>query len=121
MADRCPTCGYQFEREPGFFVGAYFVNFAITEGLLFLVLMGWIAVLAGNGGSVDVWPVLGIGLGLAVAAPVAFYPFSRTIWSAIDLAMSPLELKEIVDAEDAVHGPPDEPGTRREASGPLDP
>src|SRR5687768_5217459 len=42
MKDRCPTCGYLFEREPGFFVGAYLINFAITEGLLFVLLMGFV-------------------------------------------------------------------------------
>ena len=30
---------------------------------------------------------------IAVAAPILFYPFARTIWSAIDLAMRPLELE----------------------------
>ncbi|HWJ99035.1 MAG TPA: hypothetical protein VNQ33_12805, partial [Acidimicrobiales bacterium] len=36
MKERCPTCGYLFEREPGFFVGAYFINFGIVEGFLFV-------------------------------------------------------------------------------------
>lgn len=122
MAERCPTCGYLFEREPGFFIGAYFVNFAITEGLLFVMLMAWIVVLGSNGGDVRVAPILAIGVVLAVAAPVAFYPFSRTIWSAIDLAMSPMELKEIVDAEDAVHGlPRTPPADGRQPSEPGEP
>jgi hypothetical protein len=32
-----------------------------------------------------------------VAFPVWFFPYSRTIWVAIDLAMRPLELSEDVD------------------------
>ena len=38
---------------------------------------------------------------LAVVAPILFYPFARTIWSAFDVGMTPLELKEIVEATDA--------------------
>ena len=38
----------------------------------------------------------------AVVVPIAFYPRSLTVWAAIDLAMTPLELEEIVDAADAV-------------------
>ena len=40
------------------------------------------------------WPIgLATVIG-ALAAPFLFFPFSRTIWSAIDLAMRPLEFDE---------------------------
>ena len=48
MHDRCPRCGMRFEREEGFFVGAYLINFAIVEVALFVVLMGLIVVLSQN-------------------------------------------------------------------------
>jgi uncharacterized protein (DUF983 family) len=100
MVERCPTCGFLFEREPGFFIGAYFVNFAITEGLLFAVVMGFLFVKNANNAASVVWPLV-VGGVFAVVAPLIFYPWSRTIWSAIDLAMTPLELGEIVAAQDA--------------------
>lgn len=108
MKDRCPRCGLLFEREPGFFVGAYLINFAITEGLLFVLVMGFVFWKnarpdAGVAGPVAVALVIGIG------APLLFYPFSRTIWSAIDIGMTPLELTEIVDAADALDD--DEPAS----------
>jgi uncharacterized protein (DUF983 family) len=106
MKDRCPTCGYLFEREPGFFTGAYLINLAITEGLLFVLLMGFLAWKVNNP-EAGVAVALAVGLFLAIAAPIAFYPFARTIWSAIDLAMTPLELGEIVAAADAVEEPTD--------------
>ena len=34
MVDRCPRCGHQFDREEGFWLGAYVINFAVTEGAL---------------------------------------------------------------------------------------
>jgi len=101
MKDRCPRCGYRFEREPGFFVGAYFITFAVTEGLLFVVMIGYIFWKNANNEAGLALPIT-VGLVIAVVAPVVFYPFSRTIWSAIDLAMTPMELDEIVAAEDAL-------------------
>jgi hypothetical protein len=122
MCDRCPTCGFKFEREPGFFVGAYFINFAITEGFLFVVVIGFLFAKNANSDA-SVVPPLIIGAVFAIVAPMVFYPYSRTIWSAIDLAMSPLELEEIVAAQDQVAEPepessPDDPdaGTTGPAS-----
>ena len=101
MKDRCPTCGFQFEREEGFFVGAYLINFAIAEGLLFVVIMGFVAWKSQNpDGGVAV--VLALTLVLAILGPVVMYPFSRTIWSAIDLGMTPLSAAEEASAINAL-------------------
>ena len=100
MVERCPTCGFLFEREPGFFIGAYFVNLAITEGLLFAVVIGFLFAKNADNDVGVFWPLVIGGL-FAVVTPLVFYPWSRTIWSAIDLAMTPLELDEIVAAQDA--------------------
>lgn len=104
MKERCPSCGYLFEREPGFFVGAYLINFAIAEGFLFVLLMVFIGFKSANPDLGITVPLL-IGIAIGLIGPVLFYPFSRTIWSAIDLVMTPLELPEIVAAAEAVSGP----------------
>jgi len=39
------------------------------------------------------------GLAVAVVVPVVGYPFSYTIWAAIDLTMRPLEPAEVADAD----------------------
>ena len=108
MKERCPTCGYKFEREQGFFVGAYLINFAITEGLLFILMMVFIAILNADN-EANQAPILAVGIALAILGPTLFYPFARTIWSAIDLGMTPLELPEIVAANDHVHALHGEP------------
>lgn len=110
MKERCPGCGVRFEREPGFFVGAYLINFAITEGLLFIVMMGFVFWKDQHPDAGVTAPIT-IGLFLAIVAPVLFYPFARTIWSALDIGMTPLELFEIVDSADAAAsaGPADAP------------
>jgi uncharacterized protein (DUF983 family) len=108
MEERCPTCGYLFEREPGFFVGAYLINFAIAEGFLFVLLMAYL-VWKNNHPEAGVLVPIGIGASIGVIGPMVCYPFSRTIWSAIDLLMTPLEVPEIVAAADHV-AEPEEPG-----------
>ncbi|CAN5873399.1 hypothetical protein BH23ACT2_BH23ACT2_25050 [soil metagenome] len=101
MRERCPGCGYCFEREPGFFLGAWFVNFMVLEALHFSLAMGFIFWMSANPDAGLLAP-LAVALGTSVAVPIAFYPHSRTIWAAIDLGMTPLELDEIITAADAI-------------------
>ena len=83
----CPTCGLLMDRgESDFFLGGFTINFIVVELLLGLFLAGAV---------VATWPevpwnwLLWIGAPLMVLTPVAFFPFSRTIWLALDLAMRP--------------------------------
>jgi uncharacterized protein (DUF983 family) len=99
MRERCPRCGMRFEREEGFFVGAYLINFAIVEIALFTVLMAIIFVLSQDADANLIVPIILCGV-CALVLPLVSYPWSRTIWSAISLAMHPLELEEIVSARD---------------------
>jgi hypothetical protein len=40
---------------------------------------------------------VGAIMATAVVVPLVFYPVSKTLWSAIDLAMRPLEPEDDVD------------------------
>ncbi len=102
MLDRCPQCGLKFEREPGFFVGAYLINFAISIVLLFLLCMGFVAWKATHAEAGAAVPLV-IGVVIGVLAPPFFYPFARTVWSAIDLGMTPLEAAELAAAAEHRH------------------
>ncbi len=97
MRDRCPRCGYRFEREEGFFLGAYVVNLGITEGLLLLLgIVPCIIFLAANPDA-SLVPIIVSGLAAAVLAPLVFYPISKTLWSAIDLILRPVHAAEPTD------------------------
>jgi hypothetical protein len=90
MVEICPGCGYRFEARPeeGFFFGAFTINLSVTLGVLLLVVFGYIAVVAASGGDgPPLWPFLGGAGALAVLLPVVFYPFAKTIWAAIELAL----------------------------------
>lgn len=106
--DRCPTCGMQFEREPGFFVGAYTINLALVFGALFVLCMVLVGAL-GSGREPEIGIFLGVGGVIAVVTPVLGYPYARTVWSAIDLAMTPLEPVEEAEAALAVAAAGSEP------------
>ncbi len=97
MRDRCPRCGYRFEREEGFFLGAYVVNLGITEGLLLLLgIVPCIIFLAANPDA-SLVPIIVSGLAAAVVGPLVFYPISKTLWSAIDLILRPVHAAEPTD------------------------
>lgn len=84
MVDDCPRCGYHFEREEGFFLGAIVVSVIVTE----LVIVAVIAV--GFALTLPDAPVGALAIGggvLAGLTPLVIYPFSKTIWTAVDLIM----------------------------------
>ena len=37
MHEHCPVCGLKYEREPGFFIGAMYVNYAFTVAIVIAV------------------------------------------------------------------------------------
>jgi len=97
MKERCPGCRYLFEREEGFFLGAYVVNLAIAEGLVLILAVVPTIVLLARNPDTNVVPILIAGLVGAVVAPMVFYPFSKTIWTAFDLIMRPRGSREPTD------------------------
>lgn len=87
MRARCPHCGLHTERgEHDFFLGSMMFNLVLSEGLLALLLVGLAIVTWPN----VPWDFLQYGgVALMVLAPIAFLPFSRTIWMAFDLLLHP--------------------------------
>lgn len=87
MRESCPRCRLLFERgERDYFIGSYTLNFigaevAIVAVALILVLATW----------PDVpWRTIKYGLlAFIVPFPVFTYPFSKTLWLAIDLLFRP--------------------------------
>lgn len=99
LGDHCTGCGYRFAREEGFFTGVYLMNYGVTAVVIVAVVMVYLfaAVTAEEG--ISTVPFLVAGIGLAIAVPIAYYPYAATTWAAIDLVMRPLEPVEIAEAE----------------------
>jgi len=88
LREQCPRCGVRFEREEGYFLGAYALNLIVAE----FVGLGLAIILIFKTDLRDlqlIWQEL-IAVTLAIAFPVAFFPYSRTVWIAMDLAFHPL-------------------------------
>lgn len=98
MTERCPACANRLEREPGFFLGAYFLNFCLTQA----VLGTWIVVaFALTLPDPPIGLILAGATAICIGVPLLGYPFARTTWSALHLALAPLDPDEEADA--AVH------------------
>jgi uncharacterized protein (DUF983 family) len=78
MPDACPSCGLDFRREQGYYIGAMYINYGVTAA----VLLGVSLPLIGKYPLPRIlWP-LGI---FCLIFPVCFFRYSRSLWLAIDL------------------------------------
>lgn len=84
MAEACPGCSYRFNREEAFFLGAFVINVMVTEGALVALLAIGFATTRPHT-PVGLLAVLGV-IG-AVVVPIVGYPFSKTLWCAVDQIM----------------------------------
>ena len=83
MVPDCPRCGLHFEREPGYWTGAIAINTIIIGGIFAIVFVATMALTVPDipwvGLLMAVVPIMAIG-------PLIVYPFSKTLWLAVDLA-----------------------------------
>jgi uncharacterized protein (DUF983 family) len=87
LREQCPRCGIHFEREEGYFLGAYALNLITAE----FVGLGLAIILIFKTDLQHlslIWQEA-IAVALAIAFPVIFFPFSRTVWIAMDLIFHP--------------------------------
>ncbi|MDH3299607.1 MAG: DUF983 domain-containing protein [Acidimicrobiia bacterium] len=88
----CGRCGLRFERIEGHFIGAVGMNTIMSLAMLFVTLVVSLVV------TFPEFPVVKlvlINVAVATLAPILFYPLSRMLWTAIDIAMRPLEPDEV--------------------------
>lgn len=86
IRDPCPRCGLVFEREEGYWLGSMIIAFAVIEGLFGLSFVA---------AMVITWPdvpwnaLLVVGLVVTAVLPVLIFPWTRTLWMAVDRAFMP--------------------------------
>jgi uncharacterized protein (DUF983 family) len=84
IVEQCPRCGLHFEREPGYWTGALAINIGLTA-LVFAVTFA--VALALTIPDVPVLPILAVLVPLMIIVPIVYYPFSKTVWMAVDRAL----------------------------------
>lgn len=93
MLDDCPRCGFHFERIEGHWVGAVGINTIVTFGTMGVFAAGG---LIATYPDFAVVPLMIIGVAIATFLPILFHPSSRMVWTAIDLAMRPVQPDELL-------------------------
>jgi len=91
MKDACPACGLRFNRgERGYQVGSYMLNIIAAELIFMAVFLGILFATW----PTPPWTVLQYGGALLmVLAPLALYPFTKTLFLAMDLAVRPAHVE----------------------------
>lgn len=79
MNEKCASCGLKYEREPGYFLGATYVNYGWTAGTMTAAyLLFHIALDYPNS---HVLPPL---VAYVICFPVFFHRYARALWLAFD-------------------------------------
>jgi len=96
MEERCPTCGFRFERIEGHWIGALGMNTVLTFGIGMVMVVGGYALMHPDPNlpvlltAVVAWAILG---------PFILFPWTRTLWTAADLIARPLDPDDEVDPD----------------------
>lgn len=84
MRQACALCGLVFERAQGYFVGAIYINYAVTTtiaiGGYFLL---WSTTSISTGAQLAIWGLF------VVVFPLWFFRLSRSLWLALEYLVNP--------------------------------
>ncbi len=92
MNERCPVCQMVFEREEGFYTGAWALNLIISE-LLVAIFTVVVAIWAAMNHSVSIVVLVIVGVLLAIILPLLFFRHSRSVWIGMNYWLNPPELE----------------------------
>jgi uncharacterized protein (DUF983 family) len=84
MAESCALCGLRFERAQGYFVGAIYINYAVTT----LIAVGGFFLLWGQFG-LSTRAQLFVLVPIVVLFPLWFFRYSRSLWLGLEYGLNP--------------------------------
>lgn len=84
MYAHCLACDLRFEREHGYFVGAIYINYAVTA---VMAIAGYFIL----GLLVDMAPTYRVILwgSFAMFFPLFFFRYARSLWLSFDYMFNP--------------------------------
>ena len=84
MQEACRLCGLRFERAQGYFVGAIYLNYAVT---VVLTIGGYL--LLWRFTSLSTAAQLALWVPVVILFPLWFFRYSRSFWLALELFVNP--------------------------------
>jgi uncharacterized protein (DUF983 family) len=84
MNSYCFHCGLKFEREQGYFVGAIYINYAVTVAI---AVPGFFLLDAFTGMTIN--QQLALWVPFAIIFPLLFFHHSRGLWLVLDHYFNP--------------------------------
>jgi hypothetical protein len=84
MRARCPVCRLRIEREQGYFVGAIYLNYAVT---VLTVMAGYFAVDSFFGFSLG--QQLALWGAFSILFPLWFFRYGKSLWLSLDFYLDP--------------------------------
>jgi uncharacterized protein (DUF983 family) len=80
----CAVCDLRFERAPGYWIGAIYVNYGVTVTIavggyfLLRVLAGW-----------ETAAELALWVPFVIVFPLWFFRYARSVWLGLEFAVNP--------------------------------
>ena len=92
MYEKCPVCGWRFEREEGYWTGAIALNLVVTELLIALVAVPVAIALATS--QIPILLLMIVSLPLPILLPLLFFRHAKSLWMSFDFMIHPVEPDE---------------------------
>lgn len=84
MNERCGVCALKFEREPGYFVGAMYISYALASIVVGTAFMGSYLIAPDLS---DLWRYIASCVVLLPFVPLIF-KYSRVMWMTLDRSIA---------------------------------
>jgi uncharacterized protein (DUF983 family) len=86
MEEECRACGLRYEAEPGYFVGAIYVNYAATVTVAIGAVLALDAMI-----GLTLTQQLALGMAIGVLAPLGFFRYARSVWLGLGYLVTSTE------------------------------
>jgi uncharacterized protein (DUF983 family) len=79
----CPACSLRFERAPGYWIGAIYVNYGVTVAIAVTGFFLLRALAGVESGQLTLW------VPFVLVFPLWFFRYSRALWLGLEYALNP--------------------------------
>ena len=89
MLPACNSCGFRFERDPGFFLGSIYINYGWTA---MITTIGYISLRFGM--DIPGKKLVFVFAPFCVLFPLFFFRYARSLWLSLDCRLDVTTLED---------------------------